>query len=397
MDKGPVMACALEFAERVVEIRRQIHVRPELGFEETETAALVSRVLSEIGLEVTSGVAGTGVVGLLRGGRPGRTVGLRADMDALPITEDTGLAFASQIPGKMHACGHDGHVAMLLGAAMVLSRLRNDLEGNVKLIFQPSEERVGGAAPMIEAGVLENPHVDAIFAAHLWPDVPFGSVGVHYGPAMASLDEIEMEIRGRGGHVATPHKSVDAIVAAAFFISQLQSVVSRETDPTEPVVVGIGRIEGGTAYNAIADRVTMRGTVRVVNPELRKAMKDRIQERLCALDQALGTEHTFTYKFGYPPVVNNEQMADFVQKTAAGLFGEEKAVRLVRPSLVGEDVAYYLERVPGAIFLLGVGDGLICNHPLHHPGFAFNEDVLFSGVTLLSTIAMNYLSTKQVE
>lgn len=383
---------AQQIADAVIGFRRQLHAHPEAGFQEVETGRLVSEVLESAGIEVTRGVGKTGVVGLLRGARSGRTVALRADMDALPIIEETGLPFASLVQGRMHACGHDGHVSMLLGAALVLSRIKEHLSGNVKFIFQPSEEQTGGAAPMIESGVLENPGVDAVFAAHLWPDVPFGSVGVHHGPAMASLDEIAVDIRGRGGHVATPHKSVDAIVAASFFVSQLQSIVSRETDPTEPAVVSIGRIEGGTAYNAIADRVSMKGTVRVVNPGLRAVMKDKIEGRLKALDEAFGVEHEFLYKFGYPPVVNNPRMADFVLKTAAGLLGEDHSMLLTRPSLVGEDVAYFLERVPGAIYLLGVGDGQSGSYPLHHPRFTFNEDILQTGVTLLSTIAFNYLS-----
>lgn len=380
-----------EVMGRVIEIRRKVHAHPELGYEEHETSKLVSEVLEPLGLEVRTGVAGTGVVGVLHGRDTGHTVALRADMDALPITEDTGLAFSSTVPGKMHACGHDGHVAMLLGTAMVLSGLRDLIHGSVKFIFQPSEERTGGALPMIERGVLEDPDVDAIFAAHLWPDVPFGCVGVHEGPAMAALDEIHIEIYGKGGHVATPHRSIDAVLGAASFILELQSIVSREIDPTEPAVVSIGQVCGGTAYNAIADKVMLGGTVRVVNPDLRQVMEKKISDRLRGLQESYGIQHSFEYRFGYPPVVNDHEMARFVREVAGELLGRDKAFQIARPVMAGEDFAYYLERVPGAIFLLGIGDSSVGNHPLHHPKFMFNEDVLEVGVWVLSQIAVSYL------
>lgn len=380
-----------EVKSKVIEIRRAIHAHPEIGYEEFETSKLAAEVLASLGLEVRTGIAGTGTVGVLYGREPGRTVALRADMDALPIAEDTGLEFTSTVPGKMHACGHDGHVAMLLGAAMVLSRMKDVIRGNVKFIFQPSEERTGGALPMIQEGVLEDPHVDAVFAAHLWPDVPFGCVGVHHGPAMAALDEIYIEIYGEGGHVATPHKSIDAVVGAASFILEVQSIVSRETDPTEPVVVSIGQISGGTAYNAIADKVVMSGTVRVVNPDLREIMKKKIGDRLRGLQKSYGIHYKFDYKFGYPPVINDYEMARFVQDVAGQVLGKDKAFQITRPAMVGEDFAYFLQRVPGAIFLLGVGDSTVANHPLHHPKFMFNEEILSLGVHVLSQIAVSYL------
>lgn len=384
-----------EVKSKVIEIRRAIHARPETGYEEFQTSKLAADVLASLGLDVRQGIAGTGIVGVLYGHGPGRTVALRADMDALPIAEDTGLEFASTVPGKMHACGHDGHVAMLLGAAMVLSRMRDVIRGNVKFIFQPSEERTGGALPMIEEGVLEDPHVDAVFAAHLWPDVPFGCVGVHHGPAMAALDEIHIEIYGKGGHVATPHKSIDAVVGAASFVLEVQSIISRETDPTEPAVVSIGQISGGTAYNAIADKVVLSGTVRVVNPDLREIMKKKIGDRLCGLQKSRGINYKFDYKFGYPPVINDSEMARFVQEMAGQVLGKDRAFQITRPAMVGEDFAYFLQRVPGAIFLLGVGDSTVGNYPLHHPKFMFNEDALGLGVQVLSQIAVSYLERFQ--
>lgn len=386
-----VTALSQGCAGDVVAWRRQIHACPEIGFEEYKTAELAAQVLSQLGLEVKTGIAGTGIVATLRGALPGPTVALRADMDALPVVENTGLPFASTNPGVMHACGHDGHTAMLLGAATVLTQLRSELSGNVKFLFQPSEERTGGAAPMIAAGVLRDPDVSALFAAHLWPDTPFGNVQVHRGPAMASLDEFAVLIHGRGGHVATPHKSVDAIAAASAFVVGLQTIVSRELDPTEPAVVSVGKIEGGSAYNAIASEVLLRGTVRTVNPSLRQLIRDKMDSRLKGLAEGYGISYDLDYYFGYPPVINSAEMADFVVATAGRVVGRNNAGFVTRPSMVGEDFAYFAQEVPGAIYLLGVGDPNTCCHPLHHPRFNFDESILGVGVTLLVQLAVDYL------
>lgn len=380
-------------SNQVVEWRRHIHAHPEPGFQEFETAELSARVLNRLGLDVRSGIASTGLEAVLWGAKPGPTVALRADMDALPIIEATGLPFASCVDGRMHACGHDAHTAMLLGAATVLSELRSELCGNVKFIFQPSEEQNGGAEPMIEAGVLQDPDVDAVFATHIWPDVPYGCVHVHRGPAMASLDEFSIRIYGQGGHVATPHKSVDAIAAAGFFISGLQSIVSRELDPTEPAVVSVGRIEGGTAYNAIASDVFLHGTVRAVNSSIRQIIRDKIDGRLRGLAASHGIRYDFDYHFGYPPVINSVEMAEFVYATALRILGPGRADFASKPSMVGEDFAYLARKVPGAIYLLGVGDSDKCCYPLHHPKFDFNEDILGIGVRILAQLAVDYLQT----
>lgn len=392
IDDSTIAALSEECSNQVVEWRRKIHEHPEPGFRESHTAELSAQVLHRLGLDVRSGIASTGLTATVWGSRPGPTVALRADMDALPIAEDTGLPFASRVEGMMHACGHDAHTAMLLGAATVLSKLRSQMRGNVKFILQPSEERVGGAEPMIEAGVLRDPDVSAVFAAHVWPDVPYGCVHVHHGPAMASLDEFTIRIQGRGGHVATPHKSVDAIVATGFLISELQSVVSRELDPTEPAVVSIGRIEGGTVYNAIASDVSLHGTVRAVNPAIRTIIRDKMDDRLRGLAASHGISYDFDYHLGYPPVVNSAEMADLVHRTAARILGAQRSAFAVRPSMVGEDFAYFLQEVPGAIYLLGVGDSDTCCYPLHHAKFNFNEGVLGIGVRVLVQIAVDYLS-----
>lgn len=404
-----------EVMPEVVRIRRLIHSHPELGFEETETGKVCAEALHNIGVDVTTGVARTGVVGTLRGARSGQTVALRADMDALPIPEETGLPFSSRVPGLMHACGHDGHVAILLGTAMVLARLREGLEGTVKFICQPAEEGLGGAKEMISAGVLENPRVDAILALHLWPDIPLGHIGVHKGPAMAALDKVSILIRGRGGHVATPHKGTDALVAASLLVLAMQTLVSREIDPLEPVVVGIGELKAGRAYNAIADFAELRGTVRTVDPSLRQAMPQLIERKVRGIAESTGVEYDFDYTFGYPPVINDAGIADMVVEVCGAIPGVKKVNVLGKPSMVGEDFAYYLQTTPGAMLLLGAGAAATGDkapgacaggsggqagtgrttvqgaYPLHHSRFDFPEEALATGVKVMTTLVLRFL------
>ncbi|OQB48199.1 MAG: N-acyl-L-amino acid amidohydrolase [Firmicutes bacterium ADurb.Bin153] len=397
MHDDQIRGLASEVFDRVVGWRRAIHEKPEAPFEEHMTAKMAADLMKGLGFEVKTGIAGTGVVGLLRGHSDGPTVALRADMDSLPVFEDTGRPWCSKVTGRMHACGHDGHTAMLMGAAWVLSMMKDKIKGNVKFIFQPSEEKDGGAEPMIEAGIMEEPHVDAVFATHIWPDVRLGSVNVHHGPAMASLDAFDAKLYGRGGHVATPHKSLDAITAAGQFLVQLQTIVSREIDPTEPVVVSVGTINGGTAYNAIAHEVAMTGTVRAVNPSLRQILKEKIELKLKGVAEATGTEYSYNYHFGYPPVVNSTEMAEFVHMTAGRILGKDSSGYAERPSLVGEDFAYFAKEAPGAIYLLGVGDDSISKYPLHHPKFDFDERALEIGVRLHAQLAVDYLAGRSAD
>ncbi|MCL4517108.1 MAG: amidohydrolase [Firmicutes bacterium] len=377
----------------VIRIRRQIHSHPELGFEERQTGALCAETLASLGVEPMTGIARTGVVGLLRGRGDGRTVALRADMDALPIPEDTGLEFSSRVPGLMHACGHDGHVAILLGTAMVLSKLRDTFEGSVKFIFQPAEESLGGAREMIAQGVLDSPPVDGIFALHLWPDLSHGQIGVHHGPAMAALDKVSITLRGRGGHVATPHKSSDAIVAASQLVLALQAIVSKETDPVEPMVLSIGDFKAGRAYNAIADLAELKGTVRTLDPALRSVMPGLIERKVKGIAESAGAEYDFEYTFGYPPVINDARMAEFVRDVCSSILGPDKVATMTKPSMVGEDFAYYLEKVPGAMFLIGTGKAPgESTYPLHHSLFGFDEDVLRIGVRGMVELVIDFLT-----
>jgi|LSQX01.3.fsa_nt_gb amidohydrolase len=373
----------------VIRIRRQIHAWPELGFEEHKTSSLCAEILRKLGVDSVQTVAGTGVVGTLQGCDSAFTVALRADMDALPITEETGLGFSSQRPGLMHACGHDGHVAVLLGTAMVLARLRQMVKGNVKFIFQPAEESLGGAKHMIDAGILENPNVDAIFALHLWPSIPLGDIAVHVGAAMAALDKFNITLKGSGGHAATPHNSADTLVTASLLVLAMQTIVSREIDPLEPVIVSIGQLTAGSTYNAIADSAQLYGTVRTLTDSVRKRIPELIERKTIGVTEGTGTDYSFEYTFGYPPVMNDTAASKLVLRTCKAILGDKHAQMADKPSMVGEDFAYYLEKVPGAIFLVGTGS----RTPLHHPCFDFDETALKIGVRAMTHIVVTALGS----
>ncbi|MHC1760836.1 MAG: M20 family metallopeptidase [Negativicutes bacterium] len=364
-----------ELEPKIIEMRRYLHQHPEPGFQEYNTAKFVSETLTGLGLEVKTGIAKTGVTAILRGNKPGKTVALRADMDALTITEKTGLPFASVNPGVMHACGHDAHTSAMLGTAMVLSELREELTGSVKFIFQPAEEGPGGAKPMIEEGVLEG--VDAIVGAHVWQQYPVGKVAVRYGEAMACLDSIDISILGKGCHGAAPHQGVDAIAVAALVVSALQTIASREVNPVKPVVVTVGTISGGYAYNIIADEVAMKGTVRALDAALRQSMPERIERVIRGVTEGMRADYTFSYHFGYPPTVNNDEITARVEKTLTRVFGAERMIRVPEPSMGGEDMAYYLEKIPGTYFFVGSSNpekGI--DSPGHKSTFDIDEEAI---------------------
>ena len=371
--------------------RRALHEHPELGFHEVRTAALVAERLRGLGLEVQAEVATTGVVGLLRGTRPGRTLLLRADMDCLPVQEATGAPYASRVPGQMHACGHDGHVAMLLGAAEVLAGRRERLAGAVKLVFQPAEEGPGGARPMIEAGVLEGPRVDAAFGLHLLNDFPVGTVALRPGPLMAATDRITIQVRGRGGHGAAPHQAVDSVLVAAHVVTALQAIASREVAPTTPVVVTVGTIHGGFRYNVIAPEVELTGTVRSFDAALRQALPGRIERIARGVAAAFGAEAEVRYELGYPATLNDPGMTSLVRAVAATVVGDAGLVAM-EPLMGGEDMSYFLEAVPGCYAFIGSANparGL--DHPHHSPRFDFDEAALPIGVQVLVRTAERFL------
>ena len=373
-------------AATLVEWRRDFHRHPELAFEERRTSAVIRAFLEFLGIEV--GTCGrTGLRGVLRGGRPGRTVALRADMDALPVAEIAGHDYQSQNPGVMHACGHDGHMAILMGAAKVLAARRDTLPGSVVFLFQPAEENPpGGAALMIEDGALDG--VDGIFGLHLWQPLPSGIVGLRAGALMAQADEFEVVVQGRGGHASQPNVTVDPVVVASHVVVVAQTIVSRFTNPLEPVVVSFTTVHGGRIHNIIPDEVTMTGTVRTLDPGTQLAVKQRLAEVCEATCRLFGATAAFTYKEGYPPVINDAASVDLVRRVAALELGGD-SVRTIAPVMGGEDFAYYLQRVPGAFALLGMGDNR--PHPHHNARFDIDETVLPLGVRLMTAVALEML------
>src|SRR5919202_329176 len=374
------------FGEKIVALRRDIHREPELGFDTEKTAQKVLAALEGLPLDVQTGVARNGVVATLEGEGNGPIVALRADMDALPIREETGLPFASETEGRMHACGHDGHTSMLVGAAHALSGMRDRLSGNVKFVFQPAEEGGGGGKVMVDEGVAED--VSSIFALHLWPGLPFGKLATKAGPIMAAADRFEMTVEGSGGHGAMPHLTTDAVVIAAQIVTALQTVVSREVNPVEPAVLTVGEIEAGFAFNIIPETARLGGTVRTLDADLRKQIPKRMEELARGIARGMRGDAELDYRFSYPVARNDADAAQFALGVIGELFGEENVVELADSSMGAEDFAFFLEHVPGAFIWLGVGDV----SGLHTPKFAFDEDILSQGSALLAALALKSLS-----
>jgi amidohydrolase len=389
-----VRAAAKELLPEVIQWRRRLHAIPEVGAEVPKTAHYVAEELEKLGATVTRGVGGHGVVALVRGGRMGRCLAVRADMDALLIQERTGLPYASGFPGYMHACGHDAHMAIALGTAKLLLARQAELAGTVKFIFQPAEEGPGGALPMIQAGVLEDPMVEAIVALHagtLWKEVAGGKVGVRSGPMMAALDRFDLRIQGRGGHGAAPHEAIDATYVATQVVSALQAIVAREVKPVDPAVVTVGKLLSGTAYNIIADSAVIEGTARSLSHHVRELLARRIGDIATSVAAAHRAECTYKYTYGYPPLVNHAGFTQLVAQTAQQLLGRDNVVELPEPTMGGEDMAYFLEKVPGTFFFLSTRNeakGIVHGH--HHPQFDIDEDVLWVGVACLAGTALTW-------
>jgi IAA-amino acid hydrolase len=375
--------------DRLTTWRRTIHKHPELGFQEMKTAARVAETLREMGVHVETGVGGTGVVGTLGQGPP--TVALRADMDALPIQELNDVLYASQVPGVMHACGHDAHVAILLGVATLLAESPPP-RGQVRFLFQPSEEGVGkdgrsGAPRMIEDSALEG--VDAIFGLHVLPDKPAGTVGVIPGPVFAAANAFRLYVRGRGGHGAYPHRTVDPIVLSAQVITAIQTIVARRLRPLDNGVITVGTIHGGTKGNIIPEEVKLTGTMRSFRPEVRELLRTELK-RVCEIVRALGGDFDLHIGGGYPPTVNDAAMAALVREAATDLLGADQ-VHAPDPEMGAEDFSFFLEKVPGCYFRLGTGRPGEPVHGLHNPHFDIDESALPVGVAVLAEIAYRYL------
>ncbi|MDR1731994.1 MAG: amidohydrolase [Synergistaceae bacterium] len=366
----------------MVEWRRQLHSNPELSLELPWTEAFIAGELEKLGVEkIQKGVGGHGVVGLIEGKKPGKVLGIRADMDALKVQEDTGLSFASK-NGWMHACGHDAHMAMLLGAAAMLMESRDQLQGTIKLIFQPSEEDGRGAPAMIKDGVLENPKVDAILGLHtggLWEGAVAGEIGYCSGPMMASSDWFTVTFTGKGGHGATPHVTVDPISIACHVYSVVQTIVSRETSPLHPALVTVASIHAGTTNNVIPPTAVMEGTFRALTPETRQFLRDRFKQICEEVAHAMRGTAKVEYRYAPPPVINDPAMTEKLRKAAAALLGEDHVHPIKEPTMGAEDMAFFMEKVPGTFFFHPSFRTDGSSFPHHHPKFDIDESVLWVG------------------
>ncbi len=367
----------------LVEWRRQLHQRPELGFREQITATFIAQKLQEWGIEHQTGIAQTGIVAVIKGNRPGPVLGIRADMDALPIQEENDVPYRSQHDGVMHACGHDGHVTIALGTARYLSQHRPDFAGTVKIIFQPAEEGPGGAKPMIEAGVLKNPDVDAIIGLHLWNNLPLGTIGIRSGALMAAVELFNCTILGKGGHGAIPQQTIDSIVVAAQIVTMLQTIVARNVDPLESAVVTVGKLNAGTAHNVIAATAQMSGTVRYFSPQFDGFFKQRLEQIISGVCQSHGAAYSLEYYSLYPPVINDERMANLVRSVAETVIESPLGVVPECQTMGGEDMSFFLQAVPGCYFFLGSANAdKDLAYPHHHPRFNFDETALGMGVEM---------------
>jgi amidohydrolase len=386
-----ISAGASQLFEYTRSLRRDFHRNPELGFREVRTAGIVARELGQLGLEVTTGVAETGVVALLEGEQPGPVVLLRFDMDALPIQEQTGAEYASNSAGVMHACGHDGHVSVGLSVARMLHQRREQMHGAVKFIFQPAEEGLGGAERMLEAGILHNPQVDAALSLHLWNERPVGWVGITTGPLMAGGDIFEVRIEGKGGHGALPQEAIDPVVTAAHIISALQTIVSRNISPLDTAVVSVCSLHAGEAFNVIPQWAQFSGTLRTFDPAVRQKVVARFEKIITGLADALGCTAIVKVNRLTPAVINNAQVTQTVRDSIQDLSGIkiESGFR----SMVSEDMAYIMEKVPGCYIMVGSANsekGLDYGH--HHPKFDFDESALPNAVAVMTAAALGMLS-----
>lgn len=377
--------------ETIVNLRRDFHEYPELSFKEFQTAKKVERFLKELGIETEMLANGSGVRGLLRGKKKGKTIALRADMDALPIEEKSNVPFRSRNSGAMHACGHDCHTAMLLGAAAILGKQREELQGNVVFIFQPAEEIGEGAKKMVDEGVLEG--VDCIFGVHITSSFDSGTIGYRTGPLLAAGDFFEVVINGKGAHGGMPHLSIDPVAIAASSILTIQTIISRETDPLESAVISICKLNaGGDAYNVIPDSVTFGGTIRYHNTKLAKYLPDRISEILGGIVPAMRGSYKFELFRKFPATINDEAMTTLASNVAEEAFGKENVFRM-NPRMGSEDFSYYLQKIPGTFVFLGAKNeekGIV--YPQHHPMFDVDEDALPSGAALHSAVVLEYLA-----
>jgi len=397
MKHNPFLQEAGNLFGQMRDIRRDLHKHPELGTREVRTSRIVADYLKHLGLEVRTGVGGYGVVGLLSTREADKSVALRADMDALPMEEKISVPYASVKRGVAHCCGHDGHTAILLGAANLLCKFSDSIEGNVKFIFQPSEDKApGGAIPMIADGVLRDPDVDGIFSLHLYPDLAQGTVGIKPGFSTISSAEFILNIIGKGSHVATPHESVDPVIMAGMVITAGQTIVSRRIDPLDPTIISFCTVHGGTASNIIPEEVTLTGTIRTLNPEKREELASRLDEVAQGVARSCGGTCRLKVKMEYPAVFNHPELVAEFMESAANVVPADNLIDMQSPSMTGEDVSYFHQKVPGAHWLMGTSNpAMNFNYPLHSPFFDFDEKVMPLGAAIHATCAIDFLINRQ--
>jgi len=383
-----VDSIAARLTPELVALRKTLHQHPELAFEEHETAKAVGAFLTCLKIPFQSGVGKTGIVAVLEGSKPGRTIGIRADMDALPIHEQTGLAFASKVPGKMHACGHDVHTVIALGVAAALSEMRGELKGRVKFIFQPAEETLSGARAMIADGALDDPKVDLILGYHNWPAVVAGKVGYNAGPVMAAADAFDITLKGRDGHGAHPHLAVDTLAAAAHLVAQLQTIVSREVKPTSSAVLTVGELHAGRARNIIAGSAELKGICRTLEPGLSEKIEAAVRRMLEGIKAGMRVDYTLDWKRVAPPLANDKVVLEKLLASARATIGDENVLQLPEPSMGSEDFAWFAEEVPAAHLRIGSKiDGL--DTAIHRSNYDCNELAIPVGVRVLARAALD--------
>ncbi len=393
MDIKKIKNLAEAVKPELISIRRDIHAHPEMGLKEVRTASVIAAKLKELGLEVQENIGVTGVVALLRGKNPGKTILLRSDMDCLPLDELNNCEYKSQNNGLMHACGHDAHITWLLGAAKILSEYRDELCGCVKFLFQPAEENLGGAERMIEEGVLQNPAVDAAAAAHVWPTTDAGKIAIKYGPMMAAPDKFRIVIKGKGGHGAMPDLCVDPIAIGHDIYNSLKTISSRKVDPLEPFILSVCKFSSGSAFNIIPDSAEIEGTVRTVTDELREKIPFVIEAIVKSITELNGAGYEFQYSPYYPAVINNNNMTKLLEETSAEFLGKENIEILHNPVMIGEDFSFFQRKVPGVFFGIGTyNEAKNIIHNLHNPYFDIDEDILPLAAGLFAQLVIKYLN-----
>lgn len=378
---------AHEIVPAITAARRHLHQHPELSWQEKETATFIRKFLAPLDLEIRTTEKLHATVAIIHGAKPGPTVGLRADIDALPIFEQSDIPYRSQNAGCMHACGHDGHTAVLLGATKILAELRHELCGNIICAFQPAEEHNGGGKALLESNLLHGLNIDAFFALHAWPYIPVGTIGLKRGAMMAAIDDFEIVIHGKSGHAAHPLAAIDPVLIAAHVITAVQSLVTRERHGADPAVISVTMVHGGTADNVIPAEVRLGGTIRTLQAETRERLTRRFTELVQGVAQSFGGRAEVRLDPGYPSLVNDERMVELVEKVAGEIVGSSKVFELKEPSMGGEDFAYYLQKYPGAMFRLGVGPA----PSLHSDTFNFNDEALETGMMMMASLAMKIL------